>query len=420
MNRSGTDAALVTAAASHDKLASGRPLTALATLTLHTLHDLPDDVDQLYAHAQARDPQLSAAWLRNLADTVFDQPPGAVSLHVLRRNGRAVAALPLVVRAQRGGASAQSLSNYYSSLFAPALADDLQLPELVHLLKHLRDAHRPLARLQLAPMDGNAPAFALLRQALAQAGLVPFDYFCFGNWYHPVNSGAEAYLAGRPGEVRNTLRRMGKKFAAAGGTLDIWTQPEQAPLAAAEFTRIYQLSWKQPEPYDRFIPGLVDLCARAGWLRMGLAFVGGQAVAAQLWIVASGKASIYKLAYDPAYKHLSPGSLLTAHLMQHSIDVDGVREIDYLTGDDAYKNQWMSHRRERRGLLAFNPRTAGGLAGLLREKAAHAAKPWRDRLRKARQPAAAVMAPADTSPERPVVDTTSTSTAATAGTVGRR
>ncbi|HEY8908590.1 MAG TPA: GNAT family N-acetyltransferase, partial [Rhodoferax sp.] len=62
----------------------------------------------------------------------------------------------------------------------------------------------------------------------------------------------------------------------------------------------------------------------------------------------------------------SAGSVLTAALMRHVIDVDHVEEVDYLTGDDAYKRDWMSHRRERWGIVAFDLRTAAGLWAWLR------------------------------------------------------
>ena len=57
----------------------------------------------------------------------------------------------------------------------------------------------------------------------------------------------------------------------------------------------------------------------------------------------------------------SAGSVLTAALMQHVMDVDGVNEVDYLSGDDAYKADWMAMRRERVGLLACNLRHWRGL-----------------------------------------------------------
>ena len=39
--------------------------------------------------------------------------------------------------------------------------------------------------------------------------------------------------------------------------------------------------------------------------------------------------------------------------MRHVVDIDKVDEVDYLTGDDSYKEDWMSHRRERWGVVAF-------------------------------------------------------------------
>jgi CelD/BcsL family acetyltransferase involved in cellulose biosynthesis len=66
--------------------------------------------------------------------------------------------------------------------------------------------------------------------------------------------------------------------------------------------------------------------------------------------------------------------LLTALLMEHVIEVDKVAEVDYLIGDDPYKKTWMSHRRERWGVIAYNPRSLAGLAGWTREALARLVK----------------------------------------------
>jgi hypothetical protein len=58
--------------------------------------------------------------------------------------------------------------------------------------------------------------------------------------------------------------------------------------------------------------------------------------------------------------------VLTAKLMQHVIDVDRVKVVDYLSGDDDYKKMWMSHRREFWGITGFNPRSFRGLAQIAR------------------------------------------------------
>ena len=67
------------------------------------------------------------------------------------------------------------------------------------------------------------------------------------------------------------------------------------------------------------------------------------------------KASIFRLAYDEAWKRYSPGSILTAYLMQYVIDIDKVEEIGFLTGNEAYKQDWMSERRQRWRLVLVKP-----------------------------------------------------------------
>ncbi|MBS0467008.1 MAG: GNAT family N-acetyltransferase, partial [Proteobacteria bacterium] len=132
--------------------------------------------------------------------------------------------------------------------------------------------------------------------------------------------------------------------------------------ALEAYLAVYAQSWKTPEPCPGFMPGLVRTAAREGWLRLGVLWLGQQPVAAQVWLVHGGKANIYKLAYAKGHEKLSAGSVLTAELMRHVMDEDRVSEVDYLTGDDAYKRDWMAHRRERIGLLAFDPRSPRGLA----------------------------------------------------------
>jgi CelD/BcsL family acetyltransferase involved in cellulose biosynthesis len=109
-------------------------------------------------------------------------------------------------------------------------------------------------------------------------------------------------------------------------------------------------------------------------LRLGLIHVDGEPAAAQIWIVHHGSALLFKLAYDERFADLSVGTILTAVLMQHVLDIDKVELVDYLSGDDAYKHDWMSHRRERWGILAMNPRTPRGAMAIIRHRGGHTMK----------------------------------------------
>ena len=48
-------------------------------------------------------------------------------------------------------------------------------------------------------------------------------------------------------------------------------------------------------------------------------------------------------------------------IMEHVLGVDGVKVVDFLSGDDDYKSQWMSHRRQRIGLEVISLRSPRGI-----------------------------------------------------------
>lgn len=270
-----------------------------------------------------------------------------------------------------GGKTLQSLSNYYSSLYGPiywqpkrneitAISPDTWQA----MAQHLRQHPKSWPVITLSPLDPEAAFVAPLQTGLKVAGYWTDRFLCFGNWYLVVAQRSFAtYASSLPSALRHGIER-GQRRLAKQGTWGIHIQ--QSPDAKLEeciahFVAVYNQSWKTPEPTPQFIPQLIRMAAAQGWLRLGVLLLNGQAIAAQLWLVKDGKASIYKLAYVKGFEKLSAGSVLTHALMQHAIDIDQVAEVDYLTGDDAYKRDWMSHRRERWGLVAFNPRTLRGL-----------------------------------------------------------
>lgn len=332
------------------------------------VRELPADALALMQRAEQRHIELGADWYANLIDTVYaSEPQVQVRIHVLRRQGRALAVLPTVAQTGTLGREISALSNYYTAIFAPALEDDVEAEDLLPLTRALRQAGRGAAAYRFSPMDPASREFELLKQALTLAGLSTHAYFSFGNWYEPVRQSWADYLKDRSGQLRSTIKRMGRKFASEGGRLEVVRDGDALEVALAAYREVYAHSWKLPEPYPDFVPGLIRLCARRGWLRLGLAWLNDKPVAAQIWIVANGRANIYKLAYDQDHKALAPGTLLTALLMEQALDLESVQEVDYLIGDAPYKAEWMGQRRERQGLVAYDPLTLRGLIGLARQ-----------------------------------------------------
>jgi hypothetical protein len=218
-----------------------------------------------------------------------------------------------------------------------------------------------LARLNLSPLADAAPMLAPLRQA----GWLPLVAPATGNWVaHTAGLGFEDYWARRPGRLRSTAQRKAK---TAG--LDIEIHDRFCLAAWRAYEEVYRASWKPEEGSFPFLRALAEQEGAAGTLRLGIARKHGRAVAVQLWTVEGGEATIHKLAYAEEAKALSPGTVLGMAMFRRAIDEDRVSLIDYGTGDDAYKRDWMDERRQLWRLTAFNRRSLRGLAGAARARA---------------------------------------------------
>ncbi len=187
-----------------------------------------------------------------------------------------------------------------------------------------------------------------LQAGMEQTGYHCEQHFRFYNWiYRTRGESYETYMSARPSRLRNTISRKQRKLEREHGYKIRLFMGDQVPQAMSDYYAVYTASWKANEQFARFLDGMVEGFSRPGWSRLGVLYVKGKPIAAQLWFVLHGKASIYRLAYDEAWRSYSPGSILTGFLMEYVINQDKVEEIDFLTGNEAYKQDWMSERRVR-------------------------------------------------------------------------
>jgi len=342
-------------------------------VTYPGLDALPDAYADVFEGGSRQSFFLTSDWFRNYFATIVQEPRHARIIGVEADDGRPVAVMPMVWTPGRDGmlspVSLNGASNYYTCYFAPIVSDARDGDGAARALaSSIWSCRRQWDVVALQPLDRGTPMYAALAQSLRQVGLVTQTYFCFGNWYLDVAGRSyREYLDSLTSVLRKNVPYNVRRLEKAGRSrIDIVTGEAELDSALEAYEKVYNSSWKIPEPYPQFIRGLARLAARNGWLRMGLIHIDGEPAAAQIWIVYGGVASIYKIAYDERWAKLSTGTVLTAKLMQHVIDVDKVRVVDYLSGDDDYKKMWMSHRREFWGIVGFNPRSLRGAAQILR------------------------------------------------------
>ncbi|WP_120078798.1 GNAT family N-acetyltransferase [Aurantiacibacter odishensis] len=251
-------------------------------------------------------------------------------------------ALPLC----RTGNGFEALTNWYaftwSDLRTSGAGDDAMLRELAADLA--RRTHRVV--LSKLPDDGTLTRFA---HAFRSAGWLVIVEPCDTNHVLAVGERSyEQYLASRPGHLRTTLKRKAKKVELA-----IADRFDPADWSAYE--DIYADSWKPEEGDPDLLRAFAQGESEAGRYRFALARRYGQPIAAQFWTVDNGTAYIHKLAHRQGVDKLSPGTTLTAAMFERVIDTDGVNLVDFGTGDDPYKRDWMEDVRVRWRLICLGP-----------------------------------------------------------------
>ena len=322
---------------------------------------LPDSVDRLFARSEQESIFFSRPWFENLLEQSTEGEQHCL-LACVRDGERIRALLPL---ARPAGEHGYPLKHLYTSLYTLLLDTHQRQEILACLIDGLRQL--PMLSLQLDPVAEEDSNLKSLQQAMSACGFSCHRYFRFYNWVHRTQGESFAdYMAARPSRVRNTIERKRRKLAREHPyRIRLFTDCD-LDRALADYRTVYNASWKANEVFEPFVRGLAYRFAETGWLRLAVLYIDEQPAAAQFWFVAHGKASIFKLAYDEAWKRYSPGSILIAYLMEYAIDTDKVEEIDFLTGNDAYKQDWMSERRERWRLTCIDntPRKNKGIRPL--------------------------------------------------------
>ena len=240
-----------------------------------------------------------------------------------------------------------SFRHGYTPIYSLLLSDDDQEQVLNCLVQALSEL--PVKGLLLEPVADDDSTLNSFQKVMATVGFNCEHTFRHYNWIYRLQGQSYAdYMAARPAHLRNTIARKKRKLDREHGfDIRLYTSDE-LPQHMADYNAVYNASWKQNEITNaEFLDHFVERFSRLGWSRLAILYIKGQPVAAQLWFVCHGKASIFRLAYDKDWRPYSPGSILTSFLMEYVIDTDKVSEIDFLTGNDAYKQDWMSERRER-------------------------------------------------------------------------
>lgn len=322
---------------------------------------LPASVESLFALSSKQSMFLTREWFDTLHGTAFDKGETLLLATVVDHD-QVLALLPLV----GDGVHRRAFSHRYTARFSLLLASK-EAEVLLCLVQGLEKM--PVDAIELSPVADDDSNLLALGDVLEKRGYTHHQHFFFYNWVHrTAQESFERYMAARPARLRNTIDRKRRKLAREHGYDIHMFRGDEVRSGLVDYHEAYSSSWKANEQYVALLDALAINMSTRDWTRLAILYIDGCAAAAQLWFVVENKASIFRLAYDERWKKYSPGSILTAYLMEYVIDVDKVEEIDFLTGNEAYKQDWMSERRQRFRVLFVRPRRVCGKSATYGQK----------------------------------------------------
>lgn len=316
-------------------------------------------------------------WFENLAVTC-KQDGTRYILHHLAGQDRGLV-LPLCERTRPVGPLRarilSGLTNFYSCRFElPGLGAVQSIAQWAEAVR-ARPRRPDEVRFDTLARDEDAGA---VEDGLKQAGYWVERFDHFGTWYLPVEStDFEAYWAARPSQLKNTLARKHKQLEKRHRmSVKAFKTDQNGPSAIADYESVYRHSWQSGEPFPDFTPGLIRYGLRDGSLQVWCLYADDAPIAAQIWTVKGGRATLFKLAYDQRFKSFSPGTVLTWHAMQDIFSIPFLYEIDLGRGDDHYKSSWLPVRRQILGVAAYEPDSFVGKTLALRNFAPQYLRNW--------------------------------------------
>lgn len=322
------------------------------------LYGLEGDWRRLYEESRPRNPFLSFDWAVACWDN--DCPGAAPFLVTARRNGRLAGLAPLRLEGKAGFRVLRFLtagwSEYVGFLLSPddqgverALLDGLagMTGEWdILLLRRLNESYTGLHC---------APAPPALRSGTAPGDISP---------YLSLQGDFERLLRDGPPQLRHS-RRPARRWEREGGTIERLSGRELGSYVD-ELMAVEARSWKSREGVlwlgtgqgrEVFRQALASLGVRRE-MELWLARLEGRLAAFQINFVTPDRVWYYYGAYDPEFRRYYPGGVLHLRAIEHAWR-SGIREYDFLAGDEPYKLQWTNGVRQL-DLLALYPRTPRG------------------------------------------------------------
>jgi len=188
--------------------------------------------------------------------------------------------------------------------------------------------------------------------------------------FSPLPATSEEFLKGLSGKFRSYLKRTTRNLEQQLSCRLIKTSSiEDIPKDFQELFRLHNLRRESIHEGSAF-SGEISLnfhmdigrqFLENGWLQLYFLTLDDQSAASIYCYDYGGKMYYYQAGFDPGYEKMSVGVIVMWKCIENAIS-RGLREFDFLRGDELYKTRWTKSLRTTTHVSAYRKNLAGSFA----------------------------------------------------------
>lgn len=317
-------------------------------------------------------PDWEALWTRCLSATPFQHPgwllpwwevfgSGQLFTFAVRANDRLIALAPLFLHSWKGQRQITFLGNGVSDYLDILCEPEAGTTAWTAILACLADLRH---RWDLCDLQDFRAQSVVLNVPVAKPlqGVAQPQCVCT---VIPLPGTAQQFHDALPHGLRRNLRRYRSQLRTEGSvefdTADRGASPDPPHEYVDALITLHQARWNGKDGPGMFGGRDVELFHRkaarnlwrSGLVRLHALRLNGTIAAVVYAFVHRNRAYSYLGGFEPKLARYSPGALIMSYTIHDAIE-EGVREFDFLRGNESYKTDWGARPETTRRLLLWH------------------------------------------------------------------
>lgn len=345
------------------------PSAILVADSRSRITSLERDWKLLYGACGSANPFLSWEWQRSWVESHADCSPLVVL--ALSSTGAPEGLLALQRRHHRGLRVLEFLAQPADGDDLDCLLDPAGAPDTALRLTRAALGRQPWDLLRCGGVRAGSHFESALRRMTGLRAI-----FCEpGEWLPALRlgEGFEAFLAGQSANFREQMRRRRRTLERSRPR--VWwecaTSPDEIGNGLGHLFRLHQLRRQQcgedgifrRASSRHFVRLAATRLATTGSSRLYMLRSAASVIAVLFGLEADRRFLYYQSGFDPGWQGFSPGTVLLSYVIEDCIR-RGLRQFEFLRGEESYKDRWTKDRRRNVKLLAAGSALGRAYLGL--------------------------------------------------------